>query len=97
MNERLIRLALALCAAFLLAPVLAEVRDALQEAPAASTGVDLLLIEHTDAGVIEHSGHVAHWRYAADSSAHAVLCVDYTPDGDLVMRDTFDEKVPSCQ
>lgn len=67
------------------------------QAPTAATGVDLLLIEHTDAGVVERSGRVHFQQYAADSAMHAVLCVDFTADGDLILLDGFDVEVPSCQ
>lgn len=84
-------------AAVMLAGTLPLLAQHAMQGPAAPTGVDLLLIEHTDDGVVERSGHVHAWRYVADSSTHAVLCVDHTPDGDLVMRDGFDSEVPSCQ
>jgi hypothetical protein len=96
MKARLIHLAIALCAAFLLAPVFAQLRD--QGAPQSAQGIDLLLIEHTFEGTLERTGSVRHFTYAADpGGAHSVLCVDHVPDGDLVMRDGFDEEIPSCQ
>lgn len=95
--DRWQRVAIALCATVLLTPVLAQLRsDA--AAPTSATGIDLLLIEHTLDGAQERTGVVHRWRYIVDNGGtHAVLCVDSTPDGDLIARDGFDDEVPSCQ
>lgn len=94
--ERWQRVVIASCAAVLLTPVLAQLRT--DSAPATTTtGVDLLLIEHTLDGVQERTGIVHRLSYVIDSSGtHAVLCVDSTPYGDLIRLDGFDVEVPSC-
>ena len=80
----------------LFAPVFAQLARAPQ-APSSTVGMDVLLIEHTVDGVVESTGTLHRWVYAADNGgAHAVLCIDFTADGDLVMRDGFDHEVPSC-
>jgi hypothetical protein len=96
--DRWQRVAIAIAAAVLLTPVLAQLRPEQQAEPASATGVDLLLIEHAMDGTHERTGVVHGWRYVVDGGGtHAVLCVDSTPDGDLIRRDGFDDEVPSCR